>query len=91
MVPRMHTVTNTQRKILSITMATYFQSSSTCEQGRGHNSNNMRDKGKEKCERCQMKTERCRERSEISEERSTVTEKQGHSESPRKEKHKARA
>lgn len=31
MVPRMHTVTKTQRKILSITMATYFQSSSTCE------------------------------------------------------------
>lgn len=35
-VPRTHTVTNTQRKILSITMATYFQSSSTCERGRGH-------------------------------------------------------
>lgn len=31
-VPRTHTVTNTQRKILSITMATYFQSSSTCEE-----------------------------------------------------------
>lgn len=41
-VPRTQTVTNTQRKILSITMATYFQSSSTCERGRGH---------KEKCER----------------------------------------
>lgn len=30
-VPRTHTVTNTHRKILSITMATYFQSSSTCK------------------------------------------------------------
>ncbi len=29
-VPRMHTRTNTQRKIRSITIATYFQSSWTC-------------------------------------------------------------
>lgn len=29
-VPSTHTVTKTQRKILSMTMATYFQSSSTC-------------------------------------------------------------
>ena len=30
-VPRMHTRTKTHKKILSITMATYFQSSCTCE------------------------------------------------------------
>lgn len=55
-VPRTHTVTNTQRKILSITMATYFQSSSTCEQGREQDQWVWDDRGK--CQQWQMQDEK---------------------------------
>lgn len=40
-VPRTHTVTKTHKKILSMTMATYFQSSSTCRCKSGNNISNV--------------------------------------------------
>lgn len=57
MVPRTHTVTNTQRKILSITMATYFQSSSTCEGGSKNNECETTEESVNS-DKCKMKSER---------------------------------